>query len=366
MRIPRYRVRLKGMAEVEPPALASQSKRNREGSSMRRHAFTIVELLVVIAVIGTLMALLLPAIQAARQAGRRWQCANHLKQIGLAAHGFLEAQKRFPPGCLGPKPPEAELSRVQPYYENDGQWIGCLPYLLPYQELQTIHKPMDDDKAAFAGVSLFDVDRVGTAFWKREKAWTAGQIKIPQFICPSDNPYELEPIVFVHYFRYPSVDPNDPEALVFGIGVALENGEGNVLGRSNYLTCAGRFGYTNTKRWDRYRGVFTNRSKTTCESIHDGATNTLLFGESKGGRGVGKGDEAEQPKSFAWIGGAAMATHFGLEDKNDFLQFSSRHPGVVQFCLADGSVRPITRTIERLTLLRLSGMKDGEVAELPP
>ncbi len=330
-------------------------------TSMRRSGFTIVELLVVIAVIGTLMALLLPAVQAAREAGRRSQCANHLKQIGLAAHGFLEAQKRFPPGCLGPKPPESPVSWWPPY-DKEGQWIGCLPYLLPHQELQTVHKPMDDDKAAFAGISLFDVDHVGTAFWKREKAWAAGQIKIPQFICPSDNPYEHNPLVFIHYFRYPDVDPNDPEATVFGINVTLEDKIGEVLGRSNYLACAGRFGYTNTKRWDRYRGIFTNRSKSTFESIHDGATNTLLFGESKGGMDGG----LEEMQSYAWIGGNAMATHNGLEDKNEWNQFSSRHPGVVQFCLADGSVRPITRTIEKLTLLRLSGMKDGEVAELPP
>src|SRR5262245_9168987 len=103
--------------------------------------FTLVELLVVIAIIGILIALLLPAVQAAREAARRSQCVNNLKQIALASHNFHDAKQVLPPGYLG------STSTAKPTL--DAQWIGVLPYLFPFMELGTvfdkIYSTMDPD-----------------------------------------------------------------------------------------------------------------------------------------------------------------------------------------------------------------------------
>ena len=100
----------------------------------QRRAFTLVELLVVIAIIGILIALLLPAVQAAREAARRMQCSNHLKQLGVAAHGHASATRRFPTGGWGYAwigNPTRGTDRRQP-----GGWIYNL---LPYLEQKHLH-----------------------------------------------------------------------------------------------------------------------------------------------------------------------------------------------------------------------------------
>src|SRR5262245_178223 len=95
--------------------------------SPRRGGFTLIELLVVIAIIGMLVALLLPAVQAAREAARRVECTNNLKQIGLAMHGYHDAVGSFPPG------------RLRSLNDGRGQCFSAFAYLLPYMEQRALY-----------------------------------------------------------------------------------------------------------------------------------------------------------------------------------------------------------------------------------
>ena len=112
----------------------------RQQDNIRRrplHGFTLVELLVVIAIIGVLVALLLPAVQAAREAARRTQCINHLKQLGLAMLNFEHARHHLPVGLLGPPPGS-----------STGGFMGhtALAFLLPYHEQGDVERLFDYEK----------------------------------------------------------------------------------------------------------------------------------------------------------------------------------------------------------------------------
>src|ERR1700712_2295589 len=105
--------------------------------SQDRRAFTLVELLVVIAIIGVLVALLLPAIQAAREAARRSQCKNNLKQIGLALHNFESARRSFPPGFTST--PKNNVVNA----EGTGPGWGWGAHILPYLEESSLFQQID-------------------------------------------------------------------------------------------------------------------------------------------------------------------------------------------------------------------------------
>ncbi len=332
-----------------------------------RAGFTLVELLVVITIIGVLIALLLPAVQAAREAARRSQCCNNLKQIGLAAHNFENAIRRFPPGYLGPIPQSADISH--------GQFVGCLSFLLPYVEADNVWDLMDPtaDRAAHDGISLFDINKCdpnasADGYWvsTRPSAWMMAQSRISTFICPSDLPYtKPNPVVFTVFQNLGSMIQMNQLTL---------GPSGDPLGRTNYLGVAGWLGYVGVPSNDYYRGVFWNRSKIDFRDITDGSSNTLLFGEIMGGNHT-SGTLATT--SFAWAGAGGFGT-FGEEGSSTSLdarvplsdtptgnQFSSYHPGIVNFCLADGSVRPISTTISCLPMKYLSAIADGQNVQAP-
>lgn len=193
-----------------------------------RPAFTLVELLVVIAIIGILVGLLLPAVQAAREAARRMQCANNLKQLGLALHNYESAFKKFPMGGTR---------------DSD---FSVHARMLPYLEQANLQNLLDFSQTAFSG------------------SWR-GKVPNPLFADAFATP--------LSFFLCPS----DPAPNVTSVSVS---GETYNYGGNNYMASFGSGTQTNTDfRW-KTNGVFYEHSRVGFGDVTDGTSNTVAFSES--------------------------------------------------------------------------------------
>lgn len=214
-----------------------QSPRRRRRESRRpKLAFTLVELLVVIAIIGILVALLLPAIQAAREAARRTECSNKLRQMGVAFHNYHDTYGALPwmrgGNFMG--------TRNTVPIGNEGT-INGLVDLLPFLEVTSLWNDISRPYAGPPATNAYGPPR--DYFWY--PPWTAD---VPIFRCPSCPP-----------------------------GLPY-NGNTQVLGRRNYAMCLGDMIANNHSGTNR-RGVFGYMSATRLPDIVDGTTNTILMAE---------------------------------------------------------------------------------------
>jgi prepilin-type N-terminal cleavage/methylation domain-containing protein len=289
-------------------------------SRRRFGGFTLVELLVVIAIIGILIALLLPAVQAARAAARRMQCANNLKQIGIAIQNYIQSERGeyFPPGSPGPRT------------------HGLFSLILPHLEEENVFKDLD-----LEGITH-----------NEEHRYTP----IQTYVCPS-YPYEI--VVRTRPQHY----MNGAVTTYQGVGGTLFNNHSGVVPSPPYgdMPKNGVFGYGSVR--------LTN-------TLYDGLSNTLCVGEFVHRDHEGGTFSNDPGNTRPWVLGANESTgsyafkviehpiNARIERTADNVPFNhlpmgSYHAGGAHFLIADGSVSFIPE-ITDLEVLQSLATVDGE------
>lgn len=351
----------------------------------RRNGFTLVELLVVIAIIGILVALLLPAIQAAREAARRTQCVNHVKQLGLAAHNYMSSKKDvLPPGLA--------LGTDRAPRQGDTLFV----FLLPYMEEQSVFDRWDfvnrlnNSCTPGSGTKCSDQSPAGTL--------------IPTLLCPSDNPAAKvvylnnavtmggENMAHAGYYGVTSYAGNSGTKSYYALATssgpaAMDDGMfiiTNVIGTPSVIS---PHDYTNATTGQPV--VYTKG--VTAKSCTDGLSKTILFGEKYNkddvfdamAAGARNGLLIHEWGMWSWSGGVKGTGHvmrsgwlevnrptpescrnastsiYTCQDER-LNTWGSGHPGGVNIVMADGSSRFLNNDISIVALQAMSTRNKGE------
>lgn len=346
----------------------------------RSLGFTLVELLVVIAIIGILVALLLPAVQAAREAARRMQCGNNLKQAGLALHNYHDTYKVFPPALLnsGRCNDGGAPTCANTYYSpasgatagnirNHTGWM----FLLPFFEQSALADKIDfsipsNMSNSHASGTVGPGDTFNATFVSQ---------RMPMLECPSH--------------------PQAGEDSTYQAGTATQAYTRRGAKRASYLFSTGV--YTDYNRpWHIFsgnirQGAFGNNGAAKFRDITDGTANSIAIGEAVGGRfktsshygpwGLtgthtsvhGRVVTCHSSQIVDTCTGNDRKENWGINSpwNNDAQNrsyawvFGSLHPGGAQFAMCDGSTQFLAETMDYFVLVRLAYIHDGQAVTIP-
>lgn len=326
----------------------------------RRRGFTLIELLVVIAIIAVLIALLLPAVQQAREAARRSQCKNNLKQIGLALHNYHDVAKVFPPALLN-----SGRYNNATFYSNGNQvlnapgWIMLLPYIDQAPAYSTYNLNLCSNQSSPYGMGVMGQDSVNES---------VTSLLVPNLVCPSH--------------------PGGGEQVTSNPGSSTDFYTRRNARRTSYLFSTGQWTdydapYRNFNT-DVRQAAFGNNGAARIEDITDGTSNTYVIGESWGGRfhtSTAYGPWGLQG-THTCCHGRTLSNSSTVVDSTTVAQyvpdfylnkpyqndaqrrtyawaFNSGHTGGGHFLLGDGSVRFLSENTDAATQARLAYIHDG-------
>jgi prepilin-type N-terminal cleavage/methylation domain-containing protein/prepilin-type processing-associated H-X9-DG protein len=316
-----------------------------------RAGFTLIELLVVIAIIGTLIAILLPAVQMVRESAARTQCQNKLKQFGLATHSYHDANGALPPGSAWV--PGSSWADVD-WSANKGTW---LVYTLPYMEEDNLYNQIPNH-----GTPHFD--SIGAAV----QAGVLPRALAAKLRCPSD------------YFQY---DQGPYSNYVGSLGPQCVDDKCGANPFAQYCDQPA-WGWVASDEDEPnsagVRGMFSRFSYTVrLAECTDGTSQTLLLGESLPstnahmhyGWYTGYGSQLSttiipinypvSESDTSWCGSAGAGPTHSLYNNNVSWGFRSRHRGGANFTFADGSLHFLSQSIDHKTFQLLGCKNDGQV-----
>ncbi len=346
---------------IGPASRAGQplASRPRLGRTTNLHGFTLVELLVVIAIIGILVALLLPAVQAAREAAHRATCQNRLHQLGLACLNFETTVKKLPPAA----------GRVDPNVTTIRADWGYLIFILPYIEQQALYDKIDRN---------YD--------WFTPQNQTVVFTPVEDFKCPSHNP--IEPVdlygpgnsggfgykdqaspLRTHYFGILGANPQlvhptvpdfcldrkspytaETQAVTFGVPPCMGNPANG---------------------WITNNGMIVRKPTVQTRRVADGLSHTFMLGESAFGD-PDLTDDNVRPWSIGSEGDNFMYTSKnvayqinsggrpGPAGRNN-IGFGSEHPGGCHFAMGDGAVKFLSENVELVVLFALASRQASDL-----